>query len=808
MLTIALGTLRTRWVSFVGTFAALALGTALIAALGQVLITTIDSPGRGPQRYAAAPVVVVPDGLLRVNARQGETNAPLAEPRGIDPSLVRALPGAVVDRIFPAQLSGGPASVGRPWSASRTAPQTLISGRAPAAAGEIAVTSGLSVRSGTRVQVVTADGARPYTVVGVTSPGPEPTVFFTDAQAARLSPRVDALAVWAPAADVRATAGGRAMVLTGQDRALPDPNRAADEEARDNANVIAGIAAGFAAFVAVFVVSSTFAFAVGQRRREFALLRTVGATTRQVRRMVYGEAVLVALVASAVGAALGPLGTRPILGWLVGLGMAPDWMAPSASAAPSYLAFAVGLLVAVAGVAVAARRAGRIRPAEAMREAAIEPRAMTPGRWIAGLGVLGLALISMAVIAVTDPSGATSNKSFMPIVMELIAAAGLLAPAVTRPVTLLLAKPVERLRGAGGVMVSAGALASTGRTAATAAPVLVTVALAGSLLGGAAMTDAAKGAMESAPVRADYLVMPGGPVGLDKQLVARLRAIPGVDVTTATSTSVYTLEGDTVLIRRPAEAIDPAALRKALDVPVTAGSLDGLDYGSIAVSESWERGVGQSVPVWQADGTRTTLKIVALLGADSPADSYVTPRHAFSAPPSVAYVRLRSGTSPETARKALDQAVQGHNARAVTTSEWAGDASERRQSASRLGLLVVLAIMLAYTAIGLVNTLLMAASDRAGERGTLRLLGASRRQVLRYAALEALLVVAVGVVLAAGAIVLNLLGLWASLVQIAGSVGVPMPWGTVAAVTAACALLAVLGAVLPALRASSDPKAS
>ncbi|MFC4112843.1 hypothetical protein ACFO0F_09570 [Nonomuraea zeae] len=181
------------------------------------------------------------------------------------------------------------------------------------------------------------------------------------------------------------------------------------------------------------------------------------------------------------------------------------------------------------------------------------------------------------------------------------------------------------------------------------------------------------------------------------------------------------------------------------------------------------------MPVCQADGTRTTLKVVALLGAESPADSYVTPQHALSALPSVAYVKLRPGISPDMARKALNPAARGYNAPAVTKSEWTGDSSERRNSASRLGLLVVLGIMLAYTAIGLVNALLMAASDRVGGRGVLRLLDAIRAKVLRYVTMEALLVVAVGVVLAAGATALSLLGLWAALVQITGSTGVPMP---------------------------------
>ncbi|MEV6030140.1 ABC transporter permease [Nonomuraea sp. NPDC052116] len=839
MLRIAWSTLRVRWSSFAGTFVALAFGAALMAALGQVLASSISSPDRGPQRYAAAPVVVVPDERLTVRSPLGESGAPLAEPRGLAPELAGRMPGAVVDRIFAAQLAGGPPAVGRPWSAARTAPQRLSSGRAPAADDEIVVTAGAQV--GRRVQVVTAAGTRSYRVVGIASAGPQPTVFFTDERAARLSPRIDALAVWRPAAEVGAalgqstagrtklgqTTGDRATsdqptpgqaitsgaasrqngtpaistevkVLTGQERALLDPSRKSDEQARNNANTIAGIAAGFAGFIAVFVVSSTFAFAVGQRQREFALLRTVGATTGQVRRMVYGEALLVAIAASTLGALTGPLATRPILDLLSSLGMAPAWLVPSTSPIPSYVAFGTGVLVAVLGVVVAAWRAGRVRPAEALRQAAVEPRAMTPGRWIAGGGLLATAVISMAVNAVSDPSGATNNKTFMPIVMLLIAAAGLLAPVLVRPVANLLAAPLGRLRGAGALVVPAGAVASTRRTAATAAPVLMTVALAATLLGAAAMTDATKAAMRIDPVRADYLVLPSGTAGLDRQLTERLRAVPGADVTTVTPTSLYTLEGaGTQLIQRPAEAVNPATLTTALSVPVTAGSLAELRDDTIAVSPTWEVNLGQRVRLWRADGSQVSLTVVALLGADSTADAYVTPAHALSTLPSLAYVKLRPGTS---AAKALEQAVEGHNARSITKAAWAGTVTGRAASASRLGLLAVLGIMLSYTVIAQVNTLLMAAPDRAGEHGALRLLGATKGQVLRYVVAEALLVVAVGVLLAALATALGLLGLYAALLQLAGPVTIDVPWQPVIGVIALCSMLAVLATVLPSIR--------
>jgi putative ABC transport system permease protein len=329
----------------------------------------------------------------------------------------------------------------------------------------------------------------------------------------------------------------------------------------------------------------------------------------------------------------------------------------------------------------------------------------------------------------------------------------------------------------------------------------MTVALAATLLGAAAMTDATKAAMRIDPVRADYLVLPSGTAGLDRQLTERLRAVPGADVTTVTRTSLYTLEGEgTELIQRPAEAVNPATLTTALSVPVTAGSLAELRDDTIAVSPTWEMSLGQRVRLWRADGSQLSLTVVALLGADSTADAYVTPAHALSALPSLAYVRLRPGASAAKAEKALERTVEGHNARSMTKAAWAGTVTGRAASASRLGLLAVLGIMLSYTVIAQVNTLLMAAPDRAGEHGALRLLGATKAQVLRYVVAEALLVVAVGVLLAALATALGLLGLYAALLQLTGPVAIDVPWQPVVGVIALCSVLAVLAAVLPASR--------
>jgi putative ABC transport system permease protein len=302
-------------------------------------------------------------------------------------------------------------------------------------------------------------------------------------------------------------------------------------------------------------------------------------------------------------------------------------------------------------------------------------------------------------------------------VLLLVAGAGLLAPALVRPVARLLTAPLSRLRGAAALVASTSATASARRTAAIAAPVLVTVGLAASLLTASALTDEARAALRKPARESAFVVVPTGDGigGLDRALTG---ALGGAEL--SAPTSVYTLEGDTPATRR---------------------------------------------------------------STGSPADAYVGPGRAFSALPTVAYV-------PATfTHSSLAALLAGHDARIATAP-----AAEPGNSASRTGLLVVLAIVLGYTTLALVNTLLMAAPDRAGEHRTLRLLGATAPQVLRATTLEVLIAFAVGVVLAVLCLAVTVAGLWLALLRVAGPLPITFPWPVVGAVTAGAALLAVLTA--------------
>ncbi|MFF7606414.1 FtsX-like permease family protein [Streptomyces parvulus] len=803
MLSIALRTLRTRWVTYLGSFVALSLGVALLAVMGLALASSADAPDRRPERFAAAPVVVRGQDTLRVPTPIGDRTQKLAHPRAVPADTVaelRRIGRVVEDRSFAVRAEGGPGGlVGHPWSTAAFAPYRIDAGRVPRTAGEVVVTGGWA---GPGERLRTDRGV--VEVVGtVPDRGFEDAVFYTDAEAARLSPGGFQFAVDADPAAVRDVVRGSAgvRVLTGDDRGLADADPDRDREALTAMNALFGTAGGVTAFVSVFVVASTFAFAVAQRRREFGLLRAAGATPGQLRRTVVAEALGLGVLASAAGCALGSWGAPHLAAWVADRGLAPAWFTIGDHVWPYHMAFWTGLLVALCGVVAASWRAGRTAPTQALREASVEAGAMTRGRWLSGAGLLLTALVTLAVALADAPGDLLHRKTYVSRPMLLITAVALLAPAVVRPLTRLLAWLPARLPGAGGMLVRENAAAGVRRTAAVAAPVLMTVALAGSLLGATATLDEAGGAETRERTTAAFVVTGAGGAGFDARTVDRMRSVPGAVVSPSASSAVYVLEEGVALVRSDARAVaDPAALSATTRLPLAAGGTAALDDSSIIVNEEWERhSVGRSVRVWLGDGTRRTLRVAAVMRTGTGGNGvYVTSANAPRAPVDRVDVALADGADAGAVAAGLRAAVDVAGGQVSSRDEWVAATRPETGGTTRAGLFLVLGIALLYTGISLVNTMVMATSDRVRELAALRLTGATGRQVLRLVGAESLTVVAVGALLGLVVAALNLAGMWGALRLLSVHTAIELPWAELGVVTASCAVLAVAASVAPA----------
>jgi putative ABC transport system permease protein len=824
VLRLALDTLRSRWAGFVGTFVGLALGVGLMSAVLVAMTGGLNGAGNAPLRYAAAPTVVTAGRQLTVDDHGHDESQPLSGNPGLSPALVARVEAAgrtVVDRTFYAQpagvrLPGAGQPVGHAWSSAAFTPYHLAAGSAPASDAQVVLGGGPAALVGRQITVVTAQGPATFTVSGVTAPVSfEQAVFFTDAEAARLSPRVDALVAYGPLGAVRAavsSAGaaaasvaapddgvtaGPVQVLTGDDRHQADAVTAVDQRELTEVDGLLGVAGGLAVFVAMFVTASTFAFSVQQRRRELAVLRCAGATPRQIARMVLAESAVIGTAASLAGALLGIPGGPLLAHWLVTRGEAPAWFQVSFSPTAVLAVFgalAAGVTVALLGAGLACLRAARVRPVEALREAEVDVKAMTPLRWLGGLFCLVPGVLLVSLVPLADPLVAVGLNEFFAVV--LVVAFALLSPLFVRPLIRLFALPLAWLPSGPLLLARENATAAARRTAATATPVLATIGLAAAVLGSVASIDAAKATEVRGSVQAAYVIVPQGAPGLSRAAVERVEAVAGASATPVTSEEVYGPMPDSDLVEYAAQVVEPAGLARDFDLTVESGSLAGLNDGTIVVDQEWGVHVGQPVDVYLSDGTRARLSVAAVVRTGIGGDSaFLTPAHAQGALVSRIDVALQPGADRSAVSAALTQATRGLGGEVMTQAAWAGQVNSAQSGQSWTNATTVLLIALIYTGLSIINTLLMATAARSREFAILRLGGATARQVLRSVAAESVLIVLVGIALAAASAGILLAGLDSALRDLVGGTPVDVPWLVLGVTTALCALAAVLASV-------------
>ncbi|MEV6210085.1 FtsX-like permease family protein [Kitasatospora sp. NPDC051914] len=559
-----------------------------------------------------------------------------------------------------------------------------------------------------------------------------------------------------------------------------------------------GTAGGVSAFVSAFVVASTFSYTVAQRRRELGLLRLAGATRAQVRCAVLAEALVLGAAASAAGCALGRLGAPRMVRWLADVGMAPPGFTVDRGTWPLVAAFWTGLLVALGGVLVAARRAGRLGPLDALRSADLDTGVMTAGRWFWGLGLLTAAAGLIGSALLTDPVDLLHRKTYTVQPMVLISACGLLAPVLARPLLRLLGRLPAGLSRWSGRLVRENAAAALRRTGAVAAPVLVSVALTGSLAGALDTVSASRTAEARARTAADFVLTPGaGRPGL----VEALRAVPGTVVSPTGPTRLAVVEADGTEVRSEARTADPGALAGVARLPVVTGSVAALTDDGIVLPQEWgHRDVGEPVPVVLADGCRVTLRVAAVL-RDGLGDNglYVTARNAPGSRVDRIDVRAATGADHVALEARLRATATRFGARIDTREQWLTASAPANGRIARLRTVLVLGLALTYTGIALANILAMATVDRRRELALLRLTGATRAQVVGLVTGESLLVVTVGALLGCAVAAVQLGAMNGALALLGSPPPLVLPWRPVGAVTGACLLLTAPCAALAAL---------
>lgn len=517
---------------------------------------------------------------------------------------------------------------------------------------------------------------------------------------------------------------------------------------------------GTALIVVIMVVASTVSLALRGRRREFALLRAVGTTPRQVRELVTREVAMVALVAAPPGAVLGMLGTRLLDPLLVRAGMAePEYHSPL-SAVAVVGAVALVLVTAVPVGRLAAREAARIAPTAALRESAVEPRALSRGRVISAevLAVLGLAsafsplflpgLMGSAIAAVSAfclvGAGALAGPTIVGWVFDRLAR----LPA--GPSTTLA---IQNVRGFSRrlttvvvplalVVAVATVQATVDRTVRTAAAEQLRAALSADLV-----ATPGGGSPTSAPGASDPTA------GIAPDTVVAAATIPGVAsvLPLATIAAQVRTDNDPEQPFGQALAWEAAGLRvlpaepaePLLDPDVTQGSLADLstpDTIAISTDAAFEigRGLGDTIDI-RLGTDSIEAKVVAIYSRGLGVGDYVTgpatpAAHDVPVPPDTLLIGLDPGASARSVRTSLtDLGMEPTSVPAYITA--ATSTAGGSQALSNALLLLLLGVV----AVGAASALALTTASRGDEFTLLHRTGTTRRQLLAMTGVESLI---------------------------------------------------------------------
>lgn len=836
MLRYALHTVRDRKGGFLGAFLALMCAAALITACGTLLETGLRGTIR-TERYAAAPVVVSADQNVHkttVKHKKGKTKVkhkakPIAERAWLPQDTARRLRGLPgVERIVPeltflAQpLPPGAVDPERPayghaWDSAALTPYALTAGTAPTKPQDLVVDRDLADRThlapGDSLTVQSTQAPRTYRVTGIAAPAGHASVthqtslFFTTSEARRLADhpgRVTALGVipapgQKPAELARAVAkaldGTTAQVTTGDARGPVEFLDAAG--ARIKLVSMGGAMGGTSLLVAVLVVVGTFALSVQQRHRELALLRAIAATPGQIRKLLGREA----LIVGAAAGVLGSLAGLPLGGWLyhrfVELGVVPPTLERTVSVFPLFAAVGATLLGAWAAAQISARRIARIRPAEALAEARVERSRPTWGRIAAGIALLAGGAVLVAVLSVLRTEPASTPVTFLAVVV-LASSVALLGPLLVKGAAALLAGPLG-LAGPGGKLATANLRGNAARMAAVVTPLALligmtcTVLFTQPTLGNAARAQAREG------IRADWIVAAQGP-GVPAEAAREIRKTKGAVATEVVRTTVRV-----GLAKYPAQGVTREGLTRTWDPDVTAGSLKDFRQDGVAVSElaadQLHLKPGSRLKLTLGDGTPVSLTVTAVyakgLGfGDLTLAHDLVARHVDN--PLASSVLVRTSRT----QKQLVGTVREFPGLRVLAPAAVDDLQAEHQQDNAEVNLLAMGLILAFTAIAVVNTLAMSVSERIREFAMLRLAGATRRQVLRMLRTEALAVLLIGTTLGSG---IALAVLTAFSVGMTGSAAPAVTPLVYVAVVAASGLLALTATALPG-RAALKPR--
>lgn len=596
-----------------------------------------------------------------------------------------------------------------------------------------------------------------------------------------------------------------------------------------------------ALLVGTFIIANTFSMIVAQRMREFALLRSIGMSQGQLRTSVILEAFLVGIVGSLLGVVAGVGIVKAIYAIMDSFGFGLPSSGLSLTPQAIIIPLILGLMVTIASAWAPARRAGRVRPVEAMRSGDQSSTSSLKRRTLAGVVALLLGVATGVVSAFVWTSGETKPRAILIGVGALFIIVGtfMISPALSRGVVPGLGRVIGAPFGAIGKLAATNSSRNPRRTAATAFALTLGIALVASFgMLGASMKASISGVLESS-INADYVVGGDsqGNFSVTKPVLEDVKKTNGVGQATALRVTPLKPLDSNQENGAGALSVD-GPITEVVKATVTSGSLD-LGKDGIVVDEKvaeangWKIGEKIQLGVDKLPGggrhsQRETLPeqlaakplaTVTLKGTYEPnqvlgkqvisqdlveemtsGDAPLAP-FARSMPIIMVLVNAAEGTSSDALKTNLERSLEKYIIFQVMTPKELAGQSAQMVDAMLNTLYALLALAIIVAVLGIINTLALNVIERRQEIGMLRAVGTYRGQVRRMIFLESIQIAIYGVLV--GVVIgLGLGWCFIRVLQGTGLDEIAVPWGQVAAMVIGSGIVGAVAALWPAHKAA------
>ncbi len=694
---------------------------------------------------------------------------------------------------------------------------TLTEGRSPSTSGEAILDTRTAERDGVAVgdtYSVAQDGEiNEFTVVGLAEPSamtgdaPELHVPYADVESLATDPGADRIDVRvSPDADTGAvsTAVGEvtgATVITGAELTdqLMDESSSMAAQMRIPLLMLGAVSW----IVAAFVVANTFRILVAQRTRELALLRTIGATRRQVLSGVLLESTAVGVAGSLAGVALGAIAAAAISPLVhSGAEALPIAVTPSTV----MWSAAVGIAVTVGSAILPARASTRVTPLQAIRAVPDGADTRRTGRRRLVAGIAATVAGSGALMA-----GALSGSDTGLVVVVFgasICFLGLLilGPRIVPPALRVLGGVAAAVAGRARATIrlaTANSVRNPRRTAATSGALLIGVTMVAGFLTVAETARSSVDDVLNDQVPADFIVRAEEGNGVPDEAVA------AIEEPTATGPVLATRQGQVSTSEFgdiDIAGVDPAAYGHFAG-PGADESLDGVSDGEAVIDATTARDLGLSegdtVTVDTADGPHP-VPVGLVLNDDVPVEGMAVESDLFdtlvpAAPgPEMVAVDAADGVDGEAAREAVDEATARMSQISVTSNvDTRQELNDQLDQAVDV-VLAILGLAVVIAVIGIANTMSLSVHERTREIGLLRALGLTRRQTRMMLSVEAVLVSVVAAILGAA---VGVAFAWAAVTSLQ-ELEFTVPWARIALCGVIAGVLGLVASIVPGRRAA------